>query len=701
VNHPAKSYKVFFAVGVLILLIAMFSGNASAATTPKFVYVANSGSTSSSDTIATFSVTATAVCSTYPCASPISISGSFTVNLTTNTGMSGTMYLTDTSDLKSSPVALPFNQQGNAAPDPNEYLFFRAPGGTPPVSYVELIFPFPIFPKTYSGGSVCTANAAGCSDGVSSLVEIGGDDMSAALVSEENGRGNYDYAYVTSGTVTLTGITDGTQSSVAGSVSGYAVDPTTGALTALAGSPFAAGSRPSAVAADPSNKFLYVANKLSNNVSAFTVDAKSGALTEIAASPFAVGSAPVALAVDPLGKFVYVANQTSNSLSVFALDGVSGALTPASGSPFPTAMSPNSVAVDPLGRFVYVPNFVVPQAYGSLDSNVSAYSVDRTGDTLHTVPGSPFSVNAPVYATVDPSGKFLYVSVDSSSILFGINGYNIDGTTGALEGLVSDNMYPLGKPSATAFDPTGTFFYALDDRPLAGGYDIVAYAVVNANGQFGSLPGAASPFTAGPYPLALAIDPSGKFIYTSNFLGNNVSAYSIDAATGNLTQIPGSPFAAGASPISVAIVSSSSTPFAKFEAAAEIDEDRKTSFRVAGFFTLGDGSDGIDPVTQDVVLQVGSFTATIPAGSFREIGKHTFKFEGTINSADLRITIDSVEVRRHEGRHSHEKRVESSEYLFTAEGSGKILAGVMNPVTIGLTVGDNEGSKSLRADIDK
>ena len=696
-KRPAKSYKTIFAAGVLVLLVSVFSKNAAANTTPKFVYVANSGSTTTSDTMATFSVTATANCSGEGCASPISITGSFTVDLTTNTGTGGTMYLADTSDLKSSPLALPFNMQGPFVPT-NEYLLFRAPGGTQPVSYVELIFPFLAFPANYSGGPLCAAGVPGCLS--VSGAAIGHADASATLFALNAGCcASTAVAEVTAGTVTLTGLTGGTQSSVLGNVSGFAVDPTSGALTALAGSPFAAGSSPSAVAADLSNKFLYVANKLSNNVSAFTVDAKTGALTEITGSPFAVGSAPVALSVDPLGKFVYVVNQNSNSLSVFALDSSSGALTPASGSPFPTAVNPNSVAVDPLGRFVYVPNFVVPQAYGSLDSNASAYSVDRTGDTLHTVPGSPFFVNAPVFATVDPSGKFLYVSVDSGSILFGINGYSIDGTTGALGATVSYNMYPLGTPSATVFDPAGKFFYALDDRPLAGGYDIAAYTVNSTNGQLATLP--ASPFAAGPYPLAISVDPSGKFIYAPNFHGNNVSAYSIDATTGNLTPIPGSPFAAGANPISVAIVSSSSTPFKNFEASADIDEDRKTSFRVAGFFTLADASDGIDPLTQDVQLQVGSFTATVPAGEFREAGKHAFKFEGTINGADLKITINAIEEKVSEGKHHPKKRVDSGEYLFTAEGRGKILAGVVNPVQIALTVGDDGGSTSVKAIIEK
>jgi len=480
-----------------------------------------------------------------------------------------------------------------------------------------------------------------------------------------------------------------------GSVSSYAIDPTTGALSPLPGSPFTAGSGPSSVAVDPSNKFLYVANKLSNNVSAFTVDGNTGALTAITGSPFAAGSAPVALAVDPLGKFVYVVNQNSNNLSVYTLNSQTGVLTPISGSPFPTGISPNSVAADPLGRFVYVTNFVFPQMVGPGYSDLSAYSIDRTAGALNPVSGSPFGVNGPVHSTVDPSGKFLYVSIADGSTHFGLSPFSINVSTGALTPL---SGYGLGTPSATAFNPSGKFFYVLDDRPSNEPFAVLGYSFNNLTGALSPLP--ASPFAVGTFPVAISIDPSGKFAYVANSHGNNISAYTIDGTTGNLTAIPGSPFAAGVSPISVAILSSSNTPFKNFEATAEIDEDRQTSFRVAGFFTLADGSNGIDPLTEEVQLQVGSFTATIPAGSFKEIGKHTFKFDGSVDGADLKITINAIE-RRPEGKHSHKKRVDHDEYLFTAEGKGKILAGVKNPVTVALTVGDNGGSKSLKADIDK
>jgi hypothetical protein len=182
------------------------------------------------------------------------------------------------------------------------------------------------------------------------------------------------------------------------------------------------------------------------------------------------------------------------------------------------------------------------------------------------------------------------------------------------------------------------------------------------------------------------VDPSGAFAYVANEFSNSISAYTIDGATGALSPIPGSPFATGAGPSSLAISASSNVPFESFKVKVDIDEDRKTSFRVGGFFTLGVGNNGIHPLTENVTLHVGTFTATIPAGSFRERGRHEFEFNGWVNDADLRITI-------------YEYR--GKDFLFTAEGRGNILEGIKNPVSVGLAIGDDEGGSTVKADIDR
>lgn len=67
-----------------------------------------------------------------------------------------------------------------------------------------------------------------------------------------------------------------------------------GSLSEISGSPFpAAGAiNPQCLAIDPSGRFLYATNYTSNTISAFTVDSSTGALTPVAGSPFAAGTQP-------------------------------------------------------------------------------------------------------------------------------------------------------------------------------------------------------------------------------------------------------------------------------------------------------------------------------------------------------------------------------------------------------------------------
>lgn len=78
-------------------------------------------------------------------------------------------------------------------------------------------------------------------------------------------------------------------------MSAYAIDPTTGALGAVAGSPFAAGAGPYSVTVDPGGRFVYAANSNSHNVSAYAIDATTGTLGALAGSPFAAGADPISV----------------------------------------------------------------------------------------------------------------------------------------------------------------------------------------------------------------------------------------------------------------------------------------------------------------------------------------------------------------------------------------------------------------------
>jgi uncharacterized repeat protein (TIGR01451 family) len=186
-------------------------------------------------------------------------------------------------------------------------------------------------------------------------------------------------------------------------ISAYTINPSTGALTAIAGSPFPAGSTPSSVVVDPTGKFAYVANFSSANVSAYTINPSTGALTDIVGSPFPTFDTPISLVVDPTGKFAYVANRGSNNVSGYTINPSTGALTPIAGSPFSAGSEPFSVVVDPTGNFAYVAN--------SFSGNVSGYAINPSTGALSAISGSPFAAGSfPLSVAVRPATPSLSIN---------------------------------------------------------------------------------------------------------------------------------------------------------------------------------------------------------------------------------------------------------------------------------------------------
>jgi DNA-binding beta-propeller fold protein YncE len=92
----------------------------------------------------------------------------------------------------------------------------------------------------------------------------------------------------------------------------------------MTGSPFTTAAQPVAIAADPAGRFLYVANAGGGgSISVYAVHPSTGTLTSIAGSPFALGRVPARIWTDVLGKFLYVAD-AGGSVTVQKLDRVTG-----------------------------------------------------------------------------------------------------------------------------------------------------------------------------------------------------------------------------------------------------------------------------------------------------------------------------------------------------------------------------------------
>jgi hypothetical protein len=95
-------------------------------------------------------------------------------------------------------------------------------------------------------------------------------------------------------------------------------------------------------------------------------------------------------------------------------------------------------------------------------------------------------------------------------------------------------------------------------------------------------------------------------------------------------------------------------------------------------------SHGVNASAEPVTIQVGTFTTTIPASSFKGNGLGPFYFQGAIDGVALGVLINPTGAKR---------------YSFTATAQNANLSGTSNPATVTLTVGGNTGTTSAKAKI--
>lgn len=348
------------------------------------------------------------------------------------------------------------------------------------------------------------------------------------------------------------------------------------------------GTTASNKAFPPGQSFVYVANDGSQTISAFQRDTTSGALTPVPGSPFAADVQPglwgPSLAIDSKNLMLFALGERApgRQLSVYLIDPDTGALTEASGSPFgiPEACSARSMSVDPLGHFVYV---------GTQCAGILAWQIDRAHRTLVSVHGSPFGDLTTSYsATVDIAGKYLY----AAEYTHGIETFAIDPGTGALQ-LVNGPFYvPHNAPLSITMHPSGNYAYVQGDaNDLSlqlwvcavipsdgavsalelehGGVPLLALTsdgkyLFTTLGTYGTLPD--TPYLWGYWadplqslwPTAVAVSPDNQFVYAAAKAAlpsdpGSLSVFSLDETTGTLSPIPGSPYEVGAQPAAVAI----------------------------------------------------------------------------------------------------------------------------------------------------
>lgn len=246
-----------------------------------------------------------------------------------------------------------------------------------------------------------------------------------------------------------------------GTVSAFAVDPSSGELTFLNRQP-THGTDPCHVTVDRKRRHVFVANFSSGSICVLPVhdDGSLGPASDFiqhvgAGIDPARQSGPHAHAVtlDATNSFAFVSDLGLDKLFIYKFDAKRGMLDP-NGVPWikmQPGAGPRHLALHPAGRFAWLAN--------ELDSTVAALACDRkTGafrelQVLSTLPEEFCGDSTCADIQVSPSGRFVYVSNRGHD---SIACFAIDQCNGRLDYV--DHMATQGRtPRSFCIDPTGTF----------------------------------------------------------------------------------------------------------------------------------------------------------------------------------------------------------------------------------------------------
>ena len=319
------------------------------------------------------------------------------------------------------------------------------------------------------------------------------------------------------------------------SVSAYADDAFSGVLTPVPPA-VPSGAAPAFIdfANVPGLCLAIALNSGGSSASAYTGDTATGALTAVAGSPFATDAAPAAAAHTPSGNGIleYIVSKGANEIALYVPDNTTGALNPgvdpASGMNIvaTTGLGPSAVDLqlvtvnEAAALFTYVTN--------QGENSISIYSTDQTFGFLTTLLDPTTGTPLRVPTGGGPTAMTIVSTVSGAYYLYVANG-----TDGNLSGY-SINL---------------TFFSCelLPCTPPAPGTPLP----INITGA--TPPGATIATGNNPVAITQVSLSSGTYLYVVNQGSNSISVFTVNMTNGALSEIVGSPFAAGTAPTAEAV----------------------------------------------------------------------------------------------------------------------------------------------------
>jgi 6-phosphogluconolactonase len=322
-----------------------------------------------------------------------------------------------------------------------------------------------------------------------------------------------------------------------GTLAAFAIDPTTGRLTAAPGSPYVETMQfqPVDLALDPTGQYLYVANKFSASVSTVGIGTDGALTLDVAtASTGASTNSPLSLALDSKGPYLYVGSDDAPAGTVEAYTLAGGVLSPAVGtlaaSVYPAGNTPYSIAVDETTGLLLGADLD--------DGALFDYSI-AAGGLLNAVAGSPFAfqqaapINQPYAVAVYPGARRLYVT-DTKANSVSLYSYDALGVP-TLSAVYDFGILGGLSPSSVTVDASGSFLFAAN----SGSGSVSAFVINHTTGTLA--PVAGSPFVttgvASVTPMSVRVDPSSQYVYVSNGDAGSITQFALNFSNGVLTPV--------------------------------------------------------------------------------------------------------------------------------------------------------------------
>ncbi len=378
----------------------------------------------------------------------------------------------------------------------------------------------------------------GSSQDVTSTVSWSSSQPSAVFINNQNGRNGFATG-IGAGTSTITASQANVQASATLTVS------------------------------NPTPRFAYVSPAQHGPEIGIYTEGADGLLTPVTGSPIQLTGLND-MTIDPGGKFLFTAERAPSfvpqvSLKTYAVDHTSGTFSPPALSSlccnngfYDLLLSPSeqilhvvgnqaisTISVDPAAKLALVGStpvlvssapadvtHIVAEPGGkflyagiSSSPNLAIFAIDSSNGMLTEQGTVPISGQAADHLVLDPTGQFLYLTHPDAFLL----AYLVNGTTGTLTSIAT--IPTRGSPAVEAVHPTGKWLYVgicCNGHPSVSGFSIDP-----ATGNLSEVTNVAT--ANGGEPTILVVEPTGRFLYVEENLGTDI--FTIDPKSGALTLV--------------------------------------------------------------------------------------------------------------------------------------------------------------------